>query len=384
MSQRHIITRVARRAGLVSLRKGITAATVVAVVLGTASWAVASTTPTVAQEAASAGVLPGNAFCGKKPITLAVLDGFGVNAWSQNSYAAVRSEAAKCKNVKVIVSAGGGDLPTAISDINSAVTQGANAMTIIPDFGVAELPAIEAATKAGVKVVPWASDPGGTPGVDYLTYVDWIGSAAGTMWGNWMVHALHGKGNVIFLGGPAGNSATSEFFSAVVAVFAKHHGIKLLTGTTSWAVTNWDAATAQQVTSALLAKYPNIDGMISDYGTDADAALRAFSIAHRKPVPTATLDTNGLSCLYVKDHKSDPGFQIATISDHNWMGRVAARKAIAAAEGIANDEPSRMALPFFENTLGGLPAQCHSNLSPDFYVSNKLTPATIAKYGKAS
>ena len=42
-------------------------------------------------------------------------------------------------------------------------------------------------------------------GKDYVTYVDWSSPIAGTMWANWMVKALNGKGNIIFLGGPAGS-----------------------------------------------------------------------------------------------------------------------------------------------------------------------------------
>ena len=146
----------------------------------------------------------------RKPITLAVEDGFGINAWSQESYAAVKSTAAQCKNVKVIAAAGGGVLATMISDINNAVAQGANAMTVIPDFGQAELPAIQAATKAGVKVVPWGANPGGNNGSDYVGYVDWNDGYAGTVWANWMVKALHGHGNVIYTGGPAGNPVGAD------------------------------------------------------------------------------------------------------------------------------------------------------------------------------
>ena len=54
-----------------------------------------------------------------------------------------------------------------------------------------------------------------------------------------------------------------------MAVFKKYPGLKLLTGAKDWPVTNWDPATAQKITSALLAKYPKIDGIISNYGTDA-------------------------------------------------------------------------------------------------------------------
>ena len=162
-----------------------------------------------------------------------------------------------------------------------------------------------------------------------------------------MAQALHGRGNVIYTGGPAGNPVGAEQLApdrqGVRQAFPK---IKLLTGNKSWPVTNWDPATAQKVTSALLAKYPKIDGIISNYGTDALASARAFQAANRKLVPVTTLDANGLSCLYQKARVA-----MSTISSRNWLGRIAARKAISAAEGIRNTEPSIIDLPFFEDTL---------------------------------
>jgi ribose transport system substrate-binding protein len=345
---------------------------------GAVSW------PTEAQETATSGVFTNLPFCGTKQITLGVHDGFGINAWSQESYAAVRSEAAKCPNVKQIVVVGGGSLEKSISDVNSMVAQGANAIVLIPDFGQAQLASIQQATAAGVKVVPWGADPGGTPGKDYVSYVDWSSPVAGTMWANWMVKLLDGKGNIVFLGGPAGNPVTSGQLKSIVKVFAKHPGMKLLTGKKTWPVTNWDPATAQKQMSALLAKYKKIDGIISDYGTDALAATRAMQAANRKLVPIGTLDANGLSCLYKKVHKSNPQFQLATISSRNWLGRVAARKAIAAAQGLTNKEPSTYELPFFENSVSGQDPVCVPSAAPDFYSSNKLTQSTISKYGKPS
>jgi ribose transport system substrate-binding protein len=332
---------------------------------------------TAAQEIANAGKVNGASFCGSKPITLGVQDGFGVNAWSQESLAAVRSEAAKCSNVKTIVAIGGGDLQKSISDVNSMVAQGAKAIVIIPDFGQAELAAIKQATGAGAKVVPWGADPSGTAGSDYVSYVDWNVPASGTLWANWMVKALHGKGNVIYTGGPAGNPVGAEQLAGIVAVFKNHPGMKLLTGDKSWPVTNWDPATAQKVTSALLAKYPKIDGIISNYGTDALASVRAFQAANRKLVPITTLDANGLSCIYQK-----AGIPLSTISSRNWLGRIAARKAIAAAEGVQNTEPNTYPLPFFEDTLGNKPLKCDKAAAPDFYPSNQITTAEISQYGK--
>ncbi len=351
---------------------------------GSASAGSGGVTMTTAQEIASAGVTASTAFCGKKPITLGIEDGFGINAWSQESMAAVRSEAAKCPNVKTIVEIGGGQLPTSISQVNSMVAQGANAIVVIPDFGQAELPAIQSATSAGVKVVPWGADPGGTPGSSYVTYVDWNSGDAGTLWANWIVKALGGKGNVVMTGGPAGNPVTTAQLQAVVAVFKKYPGIHLLTGDSTWAVTNWDPSQAQQVAASLLAKYPTINGVISDYGTDALAETRAFAAAGRPLVPIATLEANGLGCLYQQDSKSSGNaFQLATISSRNWLGRIAARKAIAAAEGVPDNEPSTFDLPLIENSLGGQAPVCDSAEPTDYYNSNKLSAAQLAEYGKS-
>jgi ribose transport system substrate-binding protein len=346
-----------------------------------AATAPASKAPTLTadQEIANSGVTSDKSFCGTKPLTLGIGDGFGVNAWSQESYAAARSEAAKCSNVKQIVTVGGGDLQKSISDVNSMVAQGAKAIVLIPDFGQAQLASIKQATSAGVKVVPWGADPSGSPGSDYVSYVDWDVPASGKLWAEWMVKALHGKGNVIYTGGPAGNPVGAEQLAAIVQVFKQNPGMKLLTGTKSWPVTNWDPATAQKVTSALLAKYPKIDGIISNYGTDALASVRAFQAANRKLVPITTLDANGLSCIY-----KDQNIPLSTISSRNWLGRVAARKAIAAAEGVQNTEPDKFDLPFFEDSLGGKPLVCDKSAAPDFYPSNKITVADIQKYGKPS
>ena len=101
-------------------------------------------------------------------------------------------------------------------------------------------------------------------------------------------------------------------------------------------------------------------------------------------VPIASLDANGLSCLYNKVHKSNPSFQLATISSRNWLGRVAARKAIAAAEGLPNKEPSTYDLPFYENSVSGQAPVCVKSASPDFYSSNKIAQGTITKFGKPS
>jgi ribose transport system substrate-binding protein len=336
-----------------------------------------------AQEIANAGMTKDNSFCGTKKITLGIHDGFGVNGWSRASMAAVRSEAAKCANVKQVVRIGQGDLQKSISDITGMVSEGIDALAIIPDWGKSQLPSLRAATDAGVKVVPWAADPSGAD-KDYVVYLDWDEHYAGVAWAEWVAKALHEEGNVVFLGGPAGNPVSAHELSGVVDTFKKYPKMKLLTGDKDWPVTNWDSALIQQQVTALLGKFPKIDAVIND--SDGFAALgvvRAYLAANKPLVPVGSLEANGLACEYLKLKDKNPNFQIGTISGRNWIGRIAARKAIAAAEGVPNDEPTRFDLGIFESSLpGGRTPTCDQNEGPDTFNSNKLTPEQLATYGK--
>jgi ribose transport system substrate-binding protein len=337
-----------------------------------------------AQIIAAAGKTTDTSFCGKKPIVLGIDDGVGTNGWSHASMAAVRSEAAKCPNVKQVVQIGEGDLQKTISDVNGMVAQGIDALVLIPDFGKAELPAIRNATRAGVKVVAWGADPGGKPGRDYVAYVDWDVRATGIVLAQWMVKALHGEGNVVFLGGPAGNPVSAATLQGIVEVLSTHPKMHLLTGTRNWAVTDWDSAVTQKTMTALLGKYPSIKGIIDDSGGfDALGVLRTYQTADRPLVPLAVLSNNQLACDYAKLKPKNPGFELGTISARNWVGRIAARKAIAAAEGQPNDEPDIYRVPLFEDTLGGTPPRCDPAQQPDMDLSVQLTPQELSTYGKS-
>jgi ribose transport system substrate-binding protein len=316
-------------------------------------------------------------------MTLGISDGGGINGWSAASYAAVRSEAAKCPNVKQDAKAASFSIEKQLSDISGFVAQKYDAIVIIPDAGDT-LAALKGAHTAGLVVVPWASDPGGKPGTDYNAYVDWDTTNAGKTWADWMVKALNGKGNVVFLGGFAGSAVGHQELDGINSVFSANPGIKLLTGTTDFVPTNWDQATAQQAMTTLLNQYPQIDGVISNYDADAVGIIRAFQAANRPLVPLTTLDSNKLGCDYAALKAANPKFQMVTISSRNWLGRIAARKAIAAVQGGTNTEPDSYKLPAFEDSLAGTAPQCDSAQGPDVFLSNKISADDLAKWGKVT
>ena len=110
--------------------------------------------------------------CGTKPMIVGVSDGYGGNTWRKTGLAEVKDELSRCKNVKrIIYSNANGDPQKANSDINSMVAQGVNVLIMLPDFGAVQLPAMRAAMKAGVAVVPYSAQIAGVPGRDYVVNV---------------------------------------------------------------------------------------------------------------------------------------------------------------------------------------------------------------------
>ena len=126
----------------------------------------------------------------------------------------------------------GGDLQKAISDVNSVVAQGVNAITIIPDCGQAQLPSLQDATSQASRSCPGAPIPAAsTAPTTSPTSTgnhrrrDDVGTVDG--------QGAGGKGNVVYLGGPAGSPVGAQQLDAIEEVFAANPGMKLLTGTTT-------------------------------------------------------------------------------------------------------------------------------------------------------
>ncbi len=298
--------------------------------------------------------------CGKKPMVVGIADGLGTNTFSALAYATVEQMAKECPNTTMILkTAAGADAQKATSDINSLVAQGANVITVIPDAGPIG-PAMRSAMQQGVKVTTWAASAiGATVGPDMVDNLQVNREHDGELFGEFMVKVLKGKGNVIVLGGAAGNSISPQTYAGVEKAFAGHPGMKILNSAP--AVTNWDPAMSQQVMSSLLAKYPDVNGVVTEAIQTTQGAVQAFITAHKQLVPMtyedepeslANPDFLG-SCLYVKYHPTNPDFQVAATSAGTYIGAVALRKAIAAYQGTADNEPSTFDQGYLVNSAQG-------------------------------
>ena len=236
--------------------------------------------------------------CGTKPMVVGVSDGYGGNTWRKTGLAEVKDELSRCKNVtRVIYSNANGDPQKANSDINSMVAQGINVLILLPDFGAVQLPAMRAAMKAGVAVVPYSAQMDGVPGRDYVVNVVGNTKQIGVLWADWLGTTLK-KGNVVFMGGSPGATTSQNFMDGLRGGLKKYPDLKLLNE--QYIVTNWNPVDAQKATVGLIAQYPKIDAIVTDGGLTALAAVKAFEQAHL-PVPAiATIASdNQVNCHFL-------------------------------------------------------------------------------------
>lgn len=317
-------------------------------------------------------------WCGDKKLKVGLADGFGGNAWRQISLEVVRQEVAKCPAVdpKILYANAAGDQQKANSDINSLVAQGVNVLIVYPDFGKAELPALRAATKAGVKVVPYDADAGGKAGADYTATTIADSFTGGQDLGAWVAKTVK-HGNVVFLGGIPGAPTSEQYISGIKSALQQTPDVKLLLDKP--VVTNWTKVDAQKAVTGLIAKYPKIDAVITDYGVTAVAAIDAFKAAGKKVPTIASLATdNELGCVWKKASAGPGRFEIYSIDSTNDMAQLALRQGVGAANGKTIAPVQLFRLPTFMDSTAGKNPPCYPKLPPDADLSSPLSESQLA------
>lgn len=319
-------------------------------------------------------------FCGTKKVKVALSDGWGENSWRKTVRAEFEDEAAKCPNItETRYTDGEGKPEKQIADIQGLIAQKFDIILLYPDGGEALLKVMRQATDAGIAVIPYdiGENKFGNMGKDYLVRVTESQVGIGRVLADWTVKQK-AKGNVVVLGGTPGNPTTAAEVTGWKPVFEKAGWTVLEGGPID---TNWDPAEAQKKMAGLIAKYPQIDAVLSDYGLGSMGALRAFTAANRKIPLWPSQDANELGCFW-EDHKADnPDFQLATFSARTWLTRMALRKGLAAVNGMNEPEPSILNLPLIEDSTSKDPAlkvKCDRNLPPDAILSTMLPKDKLA------
>jgi ABC-type sugar transport system, periplasmic component len=311
-------------------------------------------------------------WCGTKKATLALLDGFGGNSWRLVTTASGADEVKKCPSITSYeYSNGNGDTQKSISDIQGFTAKGIDAMVVFADAGQAMLPALRSAYKAGVVVVPYRVEVGGTAGKDYTQFVGASFENDGVNWGKWIKSILPNGGNLLFLSGPKGNSQGNDELTGMKSVLDDSY--KFI-NEAPYDVTNWDPALTQQVLTAEIAKNPKIDVIVSDFGPSLVGALPVFQKSGRSIPAIATSDGNALGCFWTENKAQNPDFKLFTVATGNDNVRLAVQWAVAKATGGQVPDSSTFQAPVFEDSVSGQPnsVQCDASLPGDIYLSAEL------------
>jgi ribose transport system substrate-binding protein len=318
-------------------------------------------------------------WCGTKKITFALLDGYGGNSWRLVTTASGKDEASKCPSVRDFKYADGqGNVQKAISDIKGMVSSGVDAMVVFPDAGKAVLPALTEAYKAGVVTVPYRVAPGGEAGTNYDKWIGDDFTNDGNNWAAWIAKNVPDGGNILFLGGPAGNSQSTDEYNALRKNLPDTY--KFI-GQTPFQPTNWDPTLTQQLLTGDIAKYPKIDVIVSDFGPTLVSSLPLFTKSGRKIPALATSDGNSLSCFWQQQQDKGNGFKMMTVATGNDNVRLAVDYAIAKATGGEIPTADSFKGPIFEDSVSQQPngVQCKPQLPGDVYLSAQMPGDQQAK-----
>jgi ribose transport system substrate-binding protein len=307
---------------------------------------------------------------------MGLTDGFGGNNWRLVTTASARDEAAKCPSVtKLLYADGQGNTTKAISDIKGLVAKGVKALVVFPDAGPAMLPALRAAYKAGVVTVPYRVDPKGKAGKDYTIWIGGDFVTDGKNWGTWVKKNFPSGANILFLSGPAGNSQGVDERKGFESVLGNGSGAYKYIGEQPFEVTNWDAALTQKVLTAAIAKYKQIDVIMSDFGPVMVSSLGEFTKSGRSIPALATSDGNILGCFFQDNVKANKDFKLMTVATGNDHVRLAVQQAVARATGGKIPTATSFKAPVFEDSTTSKPhgVQCNRQINDWTFLSAQMS-----------
>src|SRR5215217_1271528 len=203
------------------------------------------------------------------------------NSWALENEEAFKYHA-KEKDVDVLYASANGDATKQVDNIQQLASQDPDAMVVVP-MGAGITGQVQAAAKQDIPVVLCAGRLEGNSGA--ISTVARSYELQATLWAEWLVKQLGGKGRVAMLSGIAGVPTAEYQKAAAEKVFAKHPDIEVV----AKEYTDWSPTKAKTVAASLLSK--DLDGIWSDSGISDLGVVEAYESAG-KPIPPVTGDSS--------------------------------------------------------------------------------------------
>jgi ribose transport system substrate-binding protein len=211
----------------------------------------------------------------------------GVSVYDMSSFITAGKEGmdqyAKDNNIELVWNSANLDVATQASQVDSFINQGVDAIIVVPVQADSLAPQVASAKEKGIPLVPVNAALDST---DIAGNVQPDDVAAGEQEMQMMVEAIGGKGNIVILQGPLGQSGELQRTEGINNVLAKNPEIKVLAMDTA----NWKRDEAVNKMKNWISGFGDqINGVVAENDDMGLGALQALKESGRT-VPIVGID----------------------------------------------------------------------------------------------
>lgn len=302
-------------------------------------------------------LVPGIAgFAKDKGFVIGFSNSYGGNTYRQTMEALFRKLAdtmvadGTLKSYKMLQS--NNNVATQVSQIESLVLEGVDAIIIDPGSASGLNGAIDKAVSAGIPVVIVNDGPVTS---DKVYQILWDTDAMASNAANHLAEIMNKKGNIIEIRGLAGVPFDDAFHASVVKALKAYPNIKVV-GTVYG---EWTESVAQQQVASILPGLKQVDGVLGQ-GGDEYGALQAFQAAGRK-LPVIIGGNRGNFLTWWSKEKAKNGYKSFSWAANPWSAGSSLYVAVDILKGVK--VPKTMTMPALSITQDMVDS--FANLRPD-------------------
>ncbi len=305
----------------------------------------------------------------------------GFTAYDMTSFIAWGKQGAeaitKANNGTLLWQSAHGDVNTQISQIQQFINQKVDVIIIAAVNSSTLGPQIEQATKAGIPVLATNLSISGAEAEKLISYVGPNDVGAGEQEAQAVIDVLKGKGNVVVMQGPVGQSGAIDRTKGIQNILAKNPDVKLL----AMQPANWERTQAYKLMQDWLSRYgTQINGLIAendDMAIGAIQALKEKGLNGKIPVSGVDAIKDGLRAIRsgdmiqtnLQNGALELGMAVQVAVDY-LNGKTIPKEAMLQMPGITKANVDKFYDQLFDHAdqfVAGLPGLIKQNIASGKY-----------------
>ena len=245
--------------------------------------------------------------------------------------------------VKLLMYDARGDVNQQISDVETMIAQGVDAIIVIPQSVEGSAPVVAMCNEAGIPII---IDNGDIADKNYTAFVGCTDQQSGEILGQWFMDNLEEGAKICIIEGPMGQSGQVGRYAGLQAVGVMDK-FEILACQTA----NWKRDEAMALAEDWIVTYGDeLDAIICENDDMALGALAACEAAGRDDILIGGVDAIADAVQAVKEGR----MEISVLQDAAGQGEKGVEVALAAAKGEAFELDTR--IPFVGLTAKNIDA----------------------------